>query len=69
MVDITDIEGGVKVGDEVILIGEKDGVELNAEHIAEMLGTISYEVICMITKRVPRVYIKNGEVVKVRNYV
>lgn len=69
MVDITDIEGEVKVGDEVILIGERNGVELNAEHIAEMLGTISYEVICMITKRVPRVYIKNGEVVKVRNYV
>lgn len=69
MVDITDIEGEVKVGDEVILMGEKDGVKLNAEHMAEMLGTISYEIVCMITKRVPRVYIRNGEVVKVRNYV
>lgn len=69
MVDVTDIEGGVKVGDEVILIGEKDGVKLNADHIAKMLGTINYEVVCMITKRVPRVYIKDGEVVKVRNYV
>lgn len=69
MIDITDIEGEVKVGDEVILIGEKDGVKVDADDIANMLGTISYEVICMITKRVPRVYIKNGKVVKVRNYV
>jgi alanine racemase len=69
MVDVTDIKGDVKMGDEVILIGEKNGVRLNADHIAEMLGTINYEVVCMITKRVPRVYIKDGEVVKVRNYV
>lgn len=69
MVDVTDIKGEVKIGDEVILIGEKNGVKLNADHIAEMLGTINYEVVCMITKRVPRVYIKDGEVVKVRNYV
>lgn len=69
MVDVTDIKGDVKIGDEVILIGEKNGVELNADHLAEMLGTINYEVVCMITKRVPRVYIKDGEVVKVRNYV
>lgn len=69
MVDVTDIKGEIKVGDEVILIGEKDGISINADHIAEMLGTINYEVICMISKRVPRVYIKDGEVVKIRNYV
>ncbi|KEH90076.1 alanine racemase [Clostridium novyi A str. 4540] len=69
MVDITDIKGDIKVGEEVILIGEKNGVKIDADDIAEMLGTINYEVICMISKRVPRVYIKNGEVIKVRNYI
>lgn len=69
MVDITDIKGDIKVGDEVILMGKKDGIKLDADDIAEAIGTISYEIVCMITKRVPRVYIKDGEVVKVRNYV
>lgn len=69
MVDVTNIKGEIKVGDEVILIGEKGEISINADHIAEMLGTINYEVVCMISKRVPRVYIKDGEVVKIRNYV
>jgi alanine racemase len=68
MIDITDIEG-VKLGDEVILMGEDNGLKITADDIAESIGTISYEVICMINKRVPRVYLKNGEVVKIRNYV
>ncbi|KEI06903.1 alanine racemase [Clostridium botulinum] len=69
MIDITDIKGNVKIGDEVILMGQKNGIKIDANDIASMLGTINYEVVCMISKRVPRVYIKNGEVVKVRNYV
>lgn len=69
MVDITDIKGDVKLGDEVILMGQENGIKIDADDIASMLGTINYEVVCMISKRVPRVYIKNGEVVKVRNYI
>ncbi|URZ05106.1 alanine racemase [Clostridium felsineum] len=68
MIDITDISR-VKVGDEVIIMGERDGKKFTADDIAEIIGTINYEVICMIGKRVPRVYIENGEVVKIRNYV
>ena len=68
MIDVTDI-GQVKEGDEVILLGEENGVKFDAEDMAEIIGTISYEVICMISKRVPRVYIRDGEIVKVRNYV
>ncbi|UFH65518.1 alanine racemase [Clostridium cadaveris] len=68
MVDVTDI-GQVKEGDEVILLGEQNGVKFDAEDMAEIIGTISYEVICMISKRVPRVYIRDREIVKVRNYV
>lgn len=68
MVDVTDIKD-VKVGDEVILMGEQGDLKFTADHIAELLGTINYEVTCMISKRVPRVYIKGGKVVKIRNYV
>lgn len=68
MVDVTDA-GEVNVGDEVVLIGEKNGLRFNAEDIAKILGTISYEVLCMMSKRIPRVYIKNGEVIKVKNYL
>lgn len=68
MIDITDI-GDVKVGDEVILLGSDGNIKFDAEDIASILGTISYEVICMISKRVPRVYTKNGEIIKIRNYV
>lgn len=69
MIDITNIEG-VKVGDEVILIGE-DGYNnvITADDIANQLGTISYEVVCAVSKRVPRVYKRGGKIMKVRNYV
>lgn len=68
MIDITDVEN-VRVGDEVILIGNDGNLKFDADDIASMLGTINYEVVCMIGKRVPRVYTKNGEVIKIRNYV
>lgn len=68
MVDVTDI-GNVNVGDEVILLGEDKGLKFNADDIADLIGTINYEITCMIGKRVPRVYIKNNKVIKVRNYV
>ena len=68
MIDVTGI-GDIKIGDEVILMGESKNNSFTGDDIAEIMGTINYEVTCMISKRVPRVYIKNGEVVKVRNYV
>ncbi|GAA0177630.1 alanine racemase [Clostridium sediminicola] len=68
MIDVTDIED-VKVGNEVILIGNNGDKKFDADDIAEAIGTINYEVVCMISRRVPRVYIKDDMVVKVRNYV
>lgn len=68
MIDVTGIDG-VKLGDEVILMGERDNLKLTADELAEQMGSINYEVICMISKRVPRVFIKDGKVVKIRNYV
>lgn len=54
MVDITDIPAA-GIGDEVILFGE--GAP-SADDIAARAGTIGYEVLCLIGKRVPRVYTK-----------
>lgn len=68
MIDVTDIKG-LKVGDEVILMGQSENCKFNADDMAEILGTINYEIICLISKRVPRVYIKNNKTVKIRNYI
>lgn len=60
MVDVTDIPD-VKRGDEVTLIG-RDGDEfISIETFGDMSGRFSYEFACDITKRVPRVYIKDGK--------
>lgn len=68
MVDVTDV-GDVKAGDEVILMGSDGSLKFNADDMAAILGTINYEVICMVSKRVPRVYIENGQIIKIKNYV
>ena len=66
MIDVTDIEN-VKTGDEVIILGAEGDLKFNADDIAGVLGTINYEILCMLKSRIPRVYIKNKEVVKVKN--
>jgi alanine racemase len=43
-------------GDEVVLIGSQAAERLRAEELAQIWGTISYEVVCGITARVPRIY-------------
>ncbi|OFW62592.1 MAG: alanine racemase [Actinobacteria bacterium RBG_19FT_COMBO_36_27] len=60
MIDITDITAGsnIKVGDEVILIGESGKNRITAQDLAELMGTINYEVVCMLKNRIPRIYIK-----------
>lgn len=47
----------VAIGDEVILLGSADGLEITADDWARHLGTINYEITCMLTSRVERVYI------------
>jgi len=55
VVDVTAIPG-VGEGDEVVLMGRQGGERITAEEIAEKVGSISYEVLCSIGKRVPRIY-------------
>ncbi len=69
MVDVTDIKGEIKTGDEVVLLGKQGNSEITAEELADYIGTIPYEIVCIIGKRVPRVYFKSGEIVNVLNYL
>jgi len=57
MLDVTGISG-VKLGDVVTILG-KDGAEtINAAQMAASIDTISYEILCGISRRVPRIYVK-----------
>jgi alanine racemase len=56
VVDVTDVDG-VEAGDEVVLIGKQAGEKITAADMARMTGTISYEVLCAIAARVPRVMV------------
>ncbi|MGH2460986.1 MAG: alanine racemase [Chloroflexota bacterium] len=53
MIDVTDVPG-VRVGDEVVLIGRQGAEEITAAEVARALGTIPYEVVTQILARVPR---------------
>lgn len=55
MADVTAIPG-VSVGDEVTLLGRDHDDAITAEEWAEKAGTISYEIFCNVSKRVPRIY-------------
>lgn len=55
MIDVTEL-GNISVGDEVTLIGRDGGEIVTADDIAELCGTIGYEIVCGISGRVPRVY-------------
>ena len=68
MIDVTNIPD-VKIGDEVILLGEKNGLKYNADDMAKKLDTINYEVTCMLKSRLPRVYIKNKHIINVKNHI
>jgi alanine racemase len=56
MVDVTDLSR-VQIGEEAVLIGKQGKESISAEEVAGWIGTISYEVLCGIGKRVPRVYL------------
>ncbi len=63
MVDVTNIPDA-KDGDSVIIMGSDGKNTVSAEELANIASTINYEIVCDVGKRVPRVYVKNGEVIK-----
>ncbi len=56
LVDVTDV-AGVALNDRVTLLGREGAVSISAEQIASEIDTISYEITCGISPRVPRVYV------------
>lgn len=59
MIDLTD-KMSIDVGSEIEIFGKKNPIE----RMAELAGTIPYELTCAVSKRVPRVYIKSGAVIE-----
>lgn len=57
MVDITDVPGDVRPGDEVVIIGRQGDATVGAHDVARTIGTIPYEVLCALSSRVPRMYV------------
>ena len=67
---VIDVSGlNVNIGDEVTLFGGNDINGISIDSVAQSLNTINYEITCMVDKRVPRVYIKNGEIVDTKDYI
>ena len=56
MCDITEV-GDVSVGDEVVLLGRQENGYISADELADLAGTISYEILLSINSRVPRVFL------------
>ena len=65
MLDVTDVDG-VREGDDVVIIGELAGVRQSADDLAAACGTIAYEVVTAIRRRVPRRYFRGGRLVATR---
>lgn len=57
----------LRIGEEVVLIGKQGDARITADEVADMLGTIHYEVTCMVANRVPKVYVRGGKTVAVSN--
>ena len=59
MVDVTGLKNA-KVGDEVTLLGKDGENTITPEEIAELTGTINYEVVCQFQKRVAIIHCRRG---------
>lgn len=68
MIDVSDIPD-VHIGDEVVIFGQQGHDTISVDDIAAILGTIGYEVLCMTHRRVPRVYLQNGQIDHTLNYL
>ena len=67
MVDVSGIPG-VKTGDEVVLLGTQEGERITAEELGDLSGRFNYELVCCISRRVPRNYTEDGRIVEQVDY-
>ena len=68
MVDVTSVPEA-KVGDVVTVFGEDSGEHIPVDDLAAQLGTISYEVLCGINKRIPRIYLDGQTQTEILQYI
>lgn len=68
MIDVSDIDG-VEIGTEVTVFGEDADAFLPTEEVARWADTISYEIVCRVSRRVPRRYLDNGKELAQINYL
>ena len=68
VVDITGF-GSVSEGESVTIFGKDLDEAISVEELARIMNTINFEVVCLIGKRVPRIYLKNGKEVNIFNYI
>ena len=68
MVDVTDIPD-VALSDRVTLVGRDGGETITVEQIAAVAGSFNYEFICSIGRRVPRIYYRDGALVRSVHYL
>ena len=68
MVDVSHIPD-VSLEDDVVLLGSSGEETITAEELADAAGTIHYEIICGVSRRVPRIYVQGGKVVHTVRYL
>ena len=68
MLDVSDA-GNIKEGDYITVVGKDGSESITADELAANNGTINYEMICAIGERVPRFYIKDHEIVYVKDNI
>ena len=68
MVDVTDIPN-VQIGDNAVLIGCSGDEQITVDYLAQLTGTLNYEIICGISRRTPRVYFRGGKRVSEVHYL
>jgi alanine racemase len=68
MVDVTDIPD-VKCNDRVVLVGKFDDEQITMETISAAADSFNYEFVCGISRRVPRLYCRNGKTIHSVHYL
>ena len=68
MLDVTDVDN-ININDEVVVFGKSKDAEITLDEISAMMGTINYEFLCLLSKRIPRIYLKDNKTVSQLNYL
>lgn len=68
MADVTGIPGARR-GDEVVLYGRQGNNQISVEEVADQVGTINYELLCAIDKRVSRLYFRQGKLISIHDFI